>query len=189
MPKPYDVRSLQQLQMLALPVRTEIVETVSCLGPCSVGDVARLLGAKRPAIHFHMRKLVRVGLLIEAGTRGEGRKRETLYRTPGFPIYVIYDRDDPQKVAITSMYVRNMLARSQRLLAQSFESGKFTTNGPLRDTYATQLTAWLSGDDLIELNRLLEKLTELLRPSEAIEGKKLHCLTLGLSPLHPKEDQ
>lgn len=189
MPQPYDVTSLDQLEMLALPIRTEIVETVSFVGPCSVGDMARLLGAKRPVLHFHVGKLLEVGLLQEAGTRGEGRRRAQLYRTPGAPIYVVYDRDDPCNVEITSQYARNMLARAQRLLAQAFASGKATTNGPDRDTYAAQLTAWLSNEEIAEVNGLIERLHEIMRPAETIAGKQLLSLTLGLAPLHPGEER
>ena len=63
-PRPFRIRSLVQLQTVALPVRTEIVESVSFLGPCSVRDLSRILGRKRPALHFHVLKLLEVGQIL-----------------------------------------------------------------------------------------------------------------------------
>jgi DNA-binding transcriptional ArsR family regulator len=186
---PYDILELAQLEALTLPIRTEIMETVSYIGPCSVSDLARHLGAKRPVLHFHVRKLLDTGLLLEAGTRGEGQRRENLYRTPGTPMYVVYDRDDPENVAITTQYARNILARAQRLLAQAFESGRICTGGDGRDTYAAQLTAWLTDEELATVNELIEQLHEVMKPSEPSDAKRLHTLTLALAPIRPGADE
>lgn len=182
----FDIESHEQLEAIALPIRTEIVEVVSYLGPCSIRDLARLMDRKRPLLHFHVAKLVAVGLLLQAGERGEGRRRELLYRTIGGPPYVIYDRDDPFNVEMTIRYSKNILARAQRQLADSFASGAAITDGKHRDTHATQMTAWLSRSELARANRMIEELQKLLKPSKEIEGKQLFSLTLGLAPLRPK---
>lgn len=184
-PKPFRIRSLRQLEALALPVRTEIVETVSFLGPCSVGELARLLGRKRPVLHFHVDKLVGVKLLVRCGERGTGRQRETLYRTPGTPVFVVYDRDDPRNVELTARYSRNMLSHTTRLLARALRSRSIRTSGPHRDTYVAQMTAWLSDSELAEVNKLIERLHARLRPSPKTEGKKLCSFVLALTPLSP----
>ena len=182
----FDIKSHEQLEAMALPIRTEIVEVVSYLGPCSTRDLARLMDRKRPVLHFHVSKLVDVGLLSKAGERGEGRRRELLYRTRGGRLYVVYDRDDPLNVEMTVRYSRNILSRAQRQLADSVSSGTATTDEKTRDTHATQMTAWLSSSELAQVNRKIEELNELLKPSQEIEGKQLISLTIGLAPLHPK---
>jgi hypothetical protein len=186
MPTGFDIKSHEQLEAMALPIRTEIVEIVSCLGPCSIRDLARIMDRKRPLLHFHVARLVDVGLLSEAGERGEGTRREQLYRTLGGPLFVVYDRDDPFNVEMTVRYSKNVLARAQRQLAKSFSSGAAVTDGKSRDTHATQVTAWLSNSELARVNQLIDELQGLLKPSPKIEGKQLLSLTLGLAPLHPK---
>ena len=182
----FEIKSHEQLDAMALPVRTEIVEAVSYLGPCSIRDLARLMDRKRPVLHFHVSKLVDVGLLLEAGERGEGRRRDLLYRTIGGPPYVVYDRDDPFNVEMTIRYSKNVLARAQRQLADSFSSGAAITDGKSRDTHAMQMTAWLSNSELAQVNRMIEEFQTVLKPSQEIEGKQLFSLTLGLAPLHLK---
>ena len=186
MTTPFDITSHEQLEAMALPIRTEIVEVVSYLGPCSIRELARFMDRKRPVLHFHVSKLVEVGLLLEAEARGEGRRREMLYRTLGAPLYVVYDRDDPFNVEMTIRYSKNILARAQRQLAASFSSGTAVTDGKGRDTHATQMTAWLSKSELTRANRLIQELQELMQPTEKITGKRLFSLTLGLAPMHPK---
>lgn len=183
--KPFRIRSLRQLEALALPVRTEIVESVSFLGPCSVGELARVLGRKRPVVHFHVDKLVDAKLLVKCGERGVGRRRETLYRTPGSPVFVVYDRDDPRNVELTARYSRNMLSRATKLLERALRSRSICTAGPQRDTYVAQMTTWLSDQELAEVNRLIEELHTRLRPSSETEGKKLCSFALVLAPLFP----
>ena len=45
----FDIKSHEQLEAMALPIRTEIVEVVSYLGPCSIRDLARLKLAWSPS--------------------------------------------------------------------------------------------------------------------------------------------
>jgi hypothetical protein len=184
--KPYNIRSIRQLEVMALPIRTEIVESVASLGPCSVADLSRVTARKRPALHFHVGKLVEVGLLVEAGDRGEGRNRETLYRTPGFPVYIIYDRNNPKNIEMTTRYSKNLLTQAQRFLARAFRSTTIRTSGRRRDTYVTQMTSWLTAAELVEVNEHIKALHALMRPETAQKGKRLFRLTLALSPLHPE---
>ncbi len=183
----FEVTSHLQLEALSLPIRTEIVETLASLGELSIRELGEIMGRKRPVLHFHVDRLVEVGLLRKTGERGEGRKREALYSTPPGHFYVIYDRDDPVNVELTTRYTKNMFSRGLRLLAGAFKTGSIETSGAKRDTYATQMTAWLSPRELAEVNRRIEELHALLQPSQENAGKRLFSLTLGLSPLHPEE--
>lgn len=187
MPRPYNVRRMDQLESLALPIRTEIVESVSFLGPSSVAEMARVTGQKRPAVHFHVRKLMEVGLLLEAGARGEGRRRQTLYKTPGTPVYAVYDRNDPANVELIAQYARNILSRAGRLLAAAFARGTRTPGGPRRETYATQRTSWLDAEGLAEVNALIEEIEGRMLPSSETSDRRLFSLTLTLSPVPTEE--
>jgi len=182
----FDIKSHEHLAAMALPIRTEIVEIVSNLGPLSIGDLSRLMDKKRPLLHFHVSKLLAIGLLLGAGERGDGRSRELLYRTPDGPLYVVYDRNDPINVEMTARYSKNILARAERQITKSFSLGSAVTNGKNRDTHATQMTAWLSNRELAKLNQLVEELRDLMKPSQEIKGKQLLSLTIGLAPLDPK---
>ncbi|GJM17975.1 MAG: hypothetical protein DHS20C14_01880 [Phycisphaeraceae bacterium] len=92
---------------------------------------------------------------------------------------------DARIVALTIRYAKNVLARAQRLLGRSFEARGARTRGPFRDTGAIQLTAWLSDDELREVNRHIGLLAERMKPTRPSAGKRLISLTLGLAPFHP----
>ncbi len=184
--KQFDIRSIEQLEAMSLPIRTEIVESVGSLGTCSVADLSRVTGRKRPALHFHVDKLVEVGLLIAAGDRGEGRSREVLYRTPGYPMYFVYDRNDPKNIEMTTRYSKNLLTQAQRFLAGAFRSTTIRTSGRRRDTYVTQMTSWLTATELAQVNKHINALHDIMRPRTAHEGKRIFRITLALSPLHPE---
>ncbi len=180
------ITSHEQLATLSLPVRTEIVECVASLGPCSIRELADVMSQKRPVLHYHVDKLVAVGLLIPAGERGTGRRRQQLYSAPGKQVFIVYDRDDPRNVDLTTRYTKNLFTRAYRLLSRAFSSGTVQTSGPERDTYATQMTAWLAKEELVAVNKLIAELHSRLQPTKSSKNKRLYSLTLGLSPLHPE---
>lgn len=182
----HKIRSNEQLEALVLPLRGEIMDTVGALGPLSVAEIAESLGKRRPAVHYQVNYLVELGLLFPAGTRGEGRKQEALFRTEGRLIAVVFDKDDPKNVELTVACVKRALGRAQRLLAKAFTWPGVRTRGPKRNTHSSQLTCRLDPDQLAEVNECLDRLRALCSPATLREEGELHLLTIALSPLEPQ---
>ena len=51
--------------------------------PLMLVELADQLGRPADALYYHVKTLLGVGLLIEAGTAGEGRSEGAVYRLPG----------------------------------------------------------------------------------------------------------
>ncbi|MFM8697874.1 MAG: winged helix-turn-helix domain-containing protein, partial [Phycisphaerales bacterium] len=51
------------------PVRFELVEVMRDIAPCSVGELADAVDRPADSIYPHLRQLVRIGVVVEAGSR------------------------------------------------------------------------------------------------------------------------
>lgn len=75
--------SLEQLECLSSPFRVEVFWTFRPDEPRSAADVAAEIGKSAQAVHYHVAELVRVGLIVPAGTRQRRARTETLYVRAG----------------------------------------------------------------------------------------------------------
>ena len=68
------VRNAAAIRLLASPVRQEIVDTLEALGgEASVAELAAEVGRAADGLYYHLRLLVRGGLIDELAGDGEGR--------------------------------------------------------------------------------------------------------------------
>jgi DNA-binding transcriptional ArsR family regulator len=73
------VRDGTGLQALAHPLRVRALEQLR--EPASAAEVARRLGEPRQKVNYHLKELVKAGLVREVGERRAGNFVETLYRS------------------------------------------------------------------------------------------------------------
>lgn len=180
----YSIRRPEQIRALRSPVRQEIVDTVQSLGTCSVADVARELGRHADGLYYHVRTLVHVGLLLPAGERREGGRREALYstRSPDHTMRLHYDPDDPANAAAVLGAVASMLRTTERDFARAF-GPEAETEGPQRNLWAGRVRSWLSDEDLVAVNRLLGELEAILGRTKTPGRDRLHAFTFVLAPI------
>lgn len=63
--RPYVIRELKQIRALASALRQDIVDGVEAIGPCAISELAVLLRRPPHALYYHVRRLVRLGLLTQ----------------------------------------------------------------------------------------------------------------------------
>lgn len=73
------VRDAAGLQALAHPLRVRALEQLR--EPASAAEVARRIGEGRQKVNYHLKELLKAGLVEEAGERRAGNFVETLYRS------------------------------------------------------------------------------------------------------------
>ena len=56
----------EQLASLTSPVRVQLLELFGLWGPCAVSDIASHMDRAPDSLYYHVRKLVQVGLLVQA---------------------------------------------------------------------------------------------------------------------------
>ena len=154
------------------------------LGECSVADMARELGRPADGLYYHVRKLVRVGLLQPAGTREDQGRPEALYatRSPEHTMRLRYDPGDPENAEAVLGAVASMLRMTERDFTRAYGPDA-VTEGPERNLWAARAKAWLSSDDLLEVNRLLRELQAIFERARAPGRDRIHVLTFVIAPI------
>ncbi|MFG0304652.1 MAG: winged helix-turn-helix domain-containing protein [Phycisphaerales bacterium JB040] len=183
----YLVDDPAQLRELGSPVRQALVDAAASIGPCSISELAEQLGRPSDGLYYHVRALLEVGLLVEAGTRATTRRDETLYDTPTRGILrLAYRPGDPENVTAITRIVGGMLRDAERDFASGFTQQLAVTSGPQRTLTASRQRGWLTRDQRAEVNGLLLRLQQIFDEARPGEGTSLQSLTLVLAPIEAR---
>ena len=101
-----------QRAALASPARVEVIEHLCVIGPASVRELADRIGVSPHALHYHVRRLRDVGLLVAAGSRKSGPRDEALYDIVADRIEIAVDAG--AGAAAEARTVRTILRRAER---------------------------------------------------------------------------
>ena len=157
---------------LASPVRQEIVDTIEALGGATIAELAGHLGRPADGLYYHVRRLVRAGLLVGAGA-------PEVYRTPATrgPLRLDYHLD--------AAAVRRVIAGMLRIARRDFDAGfavpGVIASGPRRSLWAGRSKGWVGARDLAEINALIERIQRILRRPRR-RGDRLASWCFVLAP-------
>src|SRR5258705_8148164 len=138
-PRPYVVSRPDQISALASSARQEIVDVLSRMGTASAREIAGALGRPADGLYYHLRVLLRSGLVLSSGTRVREGREEALFRTPAQELALRHDRR-------TSRRVSGIVGAMLRLGIRDFRrasSGDAVTRGPQRELWALRATGWI----------------------------------------------
>lgn len=160
-----------QLECLASPVRNEVFSTFLVLGPSSTAEAAREMERSPESLHYHVRHLVRVGLLSKAGSRQSGKKEEALYQTVDREFRLPEEADDP---ALTELRLRAIGAGLRRSFRQ------FEKSARSRDSKVMTLrqSVKLKPEDSEAFWEMIEKAATFARERSCEEGAQVGWTTL-----------
>jgi Helix-turn-helix domain len=187
--RPAVITDLAQIRALASPVRQEVVDAVTAIGPVSVAALARSLGRAPNALYFHIQKLETLGLLVRRdGAAARGRP-STFYDVPGRPMILIYQPGQSRTKTPMGKLVRSMLSSAGRSFVRAYRPDVAVVDGADRNLWASRSKRMLSPRELREVNRHLRALVALLnQPKPAPTGKgRLMELTFVLAPSPGKD--
>lgn len=177
------IRTRAQLEAITSPVRQEILDGVQALGPSPIAAVAALLGRPADALYYHVRTLERLGLLVRAGSRRNGRRDEAIYDVPERPLQIRYEPGDAANRAGATRAVAAAVRLTQRDFARALASGEFVGEGPRRNAWGGRVKVWLTPAQLAELNRLIERISRISGRAERPKGSRLHSFAWILAPV------
>lgn len=183
--KPQKVSQPSQVRLLTSPVRQEIVDTLAALGgEASVSAIADELGRPADGLYYHLRELIRGGLVLE---RPDSSTNERLFRLKGGrgPIRLTYQLFPGGNGEELGEFARVLL----QIALQDFEAALkiegVATDGPRRELWVSRNKGWLSAGDREEVVALLERLSELTSQPKAPGRDRLMSLGFSLAPLQP----
>lgn len=181
-PTPYLITRRDQVAALRSAVRQEIVDTIQAAGPRSVAEMAVLTGRPADALYYHIKRLMKVGLLVVSETRISGRRDEAVFDLVGHPLVLHYPvGGDAQKHPLVPL-VRSMVRTAERDYRITVGTERARPEGPRRNLWAGRRHAWLSTRDLARVNRLLDQMVDVMTRARNPAQGELCTLTLVLAP-------
>src|SRR5215470_12575557 len=132
----------RQVGALASPVRQEIVDTLEALGgEAPVAALAAQLGRPSDGLYYHLRLLVRAGLLEEVADDGDGRR----YRTGGGGrgLRLQYQPGPTANARAVERVAAGMLRTARRDFAAAIRRAETVGDGPRRTLWASRMKGWL----------------------------------------------
>jgi len=171
-----------QIELLASPIRQEIVDTLGALGgPVSAAELALQLGRHADGLYYHLGLLGKAGLIVESMGEDEVRR----YALPGtrtLALRLAYPTgSEPGKRAL-SKFTHAMLKVAQEDFDTALAMPDIVTAGSGRQLWAARNKAWLSEDELAQANALLERLCELMSQPRTPERTQLLSCAFVLAP-------
>lgn len=183
----YWVVNPDQLALLISARRHDMVDRLAAAGPLSIKELAEQIGAKPSALYHHIEKMLRVGLIVEAGSRVVRRKREQLYATPAPRMRLNRALAEDRNPAI----MRDIVASLTRQMARDFERGGRApgriVDGPDKNYGFFRLVGRPSPAQLARLNACLIEISEILWKSGDSAGP-LIGLGWVMAPLDADDD-
>lgn len=181
MAKSYTVRLPRQLAVLAAAARQEIVDVLAAMGTVSVADIAAALGRPADSLYFHLRALVRAGLVQQAGYRHHRGRKEALFRTVASELLLEYRPKSESNRRGVNAIVSSMFRLGIRDFQRAFAADNAIVSGPRRELWALRKSARLSIAQVETLNRSIKQLAAEFSPNNR-EGR-LYAVTILLTPL------
>jgi DNA-binding transcriptional ArsR family regulator len=180
----YVVRSKRQFAALASPARQEIVDVLSQMGTVSVAELAATLGRPADALYYHLRVLKRGELVLHAGYREQGERKEELFRTVSPDVRLQYESGTGGNVLEVTAIVGSMLRLGIRDFRRAFQSGSARVSGSGRELWALRRTGWLTSDEIAKVNQSIESLRQAVAKPRG--RGRLYSITVLLTPVdHP----
>ena len=177
----YIIRRDRELAALTAAARQEVVDVLAEMGTVSAAELAAALGRPADALYFHLRALIRAGLVKRAGYRSRPRGKEALFRTIAPELRLRYDPANAANRAAVSAIVASMLRLGIRDFTRAFRHRQVVVSGPHRELWALRKTGRLSAAQLAHVNRCIEGLGRATSPPRA--GGRLYAVTVVLTPL------
>jgi DNA-binding transcriptional ArsR family regulator len=160
--EPFWILRQDQLRCLCSAVRMDLVDQLAGRGPMSARELAQVVGMKPSALYHHLRQLLAVDLVHEAGTRVVNRKSEKLYETPSRKMRMRRALEDPANADIMKRFIEALCRQAERDFAGGLGAGGRAMQGPDRNLGFFRLISRPSPDALVRLNAVLDQLYDIL---------------------------
>jgi DNA-binding transcriptional ArsR family regulator len=191
----FDVTDPEALKSLAIPERVKILELFEDLEPRTAKQIATELGENAARLHYHVKELVRVGLLEQVDTRVKGSIVEKYYQPVAKVIQVslrVMIEENAQELSdiIFTPFrtTENDLVRTlNRFVASDVDVRK-----EYKDTFAYNFTEVYLNQE--ERNQFVQELQDLVHKYKGLKNKgdrrkfKYYDILFPLTPADPSED-
>jgi DNA-binding Lrp family transcriptional regulator len=164
-------------------MRQELLDVLEAAGPSAISELAERLGRAPDSLYFHVRELVRVGLVVEVERRKVGRHVFVVYDLVGRPLRI--DRSKAKRADLQSV-VAGILRLATRDYQRGLADPSTVPDGPERNHWGARVRGWIDATEVARANELLEELSELIREGHPGPGRQPVALAWVLAPVPPR---
>ncbi|MGE5704876.1 MAG: ArsR/SmtB family transcription factor [Clostridia bacterium] len=191
----YDVTDPEALKSLAIPERVKILELFEDLEPRTAKQIATELGENAARLHYHVKELVRVGLLEQVDTRVKGSIVEKYYQPVAklitVKLQVMIEENAHQLSDVIFTPIRTTESDLMRTM-NHFIASDVDVRKEYKDTFGYNMTEFnLSKEErkelLFEISTLIKKYREL-KPADGRRKYKFYDILFPYTPPEPTED-
>lgn len=177
----------KKIALFSTPIRVELVTALQALGgSATIAELALQLGRPADGLYYHVRELVRGGLL-EPDAHAETTGRCYRIAIPaGESLSLRYRPGATANAKAVAKVAASMSRLAQRDFLRALADTETVAEGPSRELWAGRLRGWVSPAELVRVNRLLQELADMLLSTRPKRGGKLVALHWILAPLDAK---
>jgi len=181
-PDTYWIERPEQVEALTSMRRHDIADRLAASGPLSIKELADQIGVQPSALYHHIKIMLDVGLVVEAGSRIVRRKREQLYAAPGKRMRLIRALASGEHQERMDEVVAAMTRQMDRDFRVGGQSADRRAEGQDRNYGFFRLLGRPGPEQLARINACLSEIAEILWESEDPDAELL-CLGWVLTPL------
>ncbi len=180
------IRSVEQLRVLAAPATFEVFEALQSGGPATAAELGPRLGRKANSLHYHLRKRVRLKMVEAVASRRSGARTEAVYDVTASSFEGATAPKDLVLREATTDAVASLLRLATRNYARAAANpDALTQTGRHRNIAADRRKAWLTKSALVEVNTHIRALHDIFAAHREAGRGELCALTTVLTPLSP----
>jgi len=171
------------IELLASPIRQEIVDTLGALGgPVTAAELALQVGRHADGLYYHLKLLCKAGLVVESRDGVDEARRYALPGARTQALRLDYPTGSADGKRALSKFTHAMLKVAQEDFDAALDMPDVVASGESRQLWAARSKAWLSEDELAEANALLGRLCTLMSQPRTAERTQLLSCAFVLAP-------
>ncbi|MGN7471850.1 helix-turn-helix domain-containing protein [Brevibacillus sp. SAFN-007a] len=191
----FEVTDPEALKSLAIAERVKILELFEDLEPRTAKQIATELGENAARLHYHVKELVRVGLLEQVDTRVKGSIVEKYYEPVAKVIQVklqLMIEENAQQLSDVMFTPFRTTEKDLMRTLNRFVASDQDVRKEYQNTFAFNLTEFYLSQE--ERNQLVDEISELLQKYKGFKNEpgrrkfKFFDVLFPLTPADPTDD-
>ncbi|WP_312117810.1 ArsR/SmtB family transcription factor [Brevibacillus reuszeri] len=191
----FEVTDPEALKSLAIAERVKILELFEDLEPRTAKQIATELGENAARLHYHVKELVRVGLLEQVDTRVKGSIVEKYYEPVAKVIQVklqLMIEENAQQLSDVMFTPFRTTEKDLVRTLNRFVASDRDVRKEYKHTFAFNLTEFYLSQE--ERNQLVDEISELLHKYKGFKNEdgrrkfKFFDVLFPLTPAEPTDD-
>ncbi|MED1918045.1 helix-turn-helix domain-containing protein [Brevibacillus sp. DP1.3A] len=191
----FEVTDPEALKSLAIAERVKILELFEDLEPRTAKQIATELGENAARLHYHVKELVRVGLLEQVDTRVKGSIVEKYYEPVAKVIQVklqLMIEENAQQLSDVMFTPFRTTEKDLMRTLNRFVASDQDVRKEYQNTFAYNLTEFYLSQE--ERNQFVEDISELLQKYKGFKKEsgrrkfKFFDTLFPLTPADPTDD-